>query len=209
MSTDDAEKLVRWLADRGDCELEPGLTTAELDRAQERFDIEMPPLWRRVLHLAHPVALPVPPRGDDGVLRWVPYPDWRLRDEDATQQLVDWPAEGVLFSAEYGSFWWRGWGERPSEKARRPAVAGERLAEAPRLTPLRSNWYVGSADDSPVFSIHQIDLYVPALSLADIPSGRTQDEVPNDQWPIGHVPFWSELHMWSQIGHLIDIDPSR
>jgi hypothetical protein len=84
----------------------------------------------------------------------------------------------------------------------RLAAARRRLAEVPRLTPLWGHTYVGPGDASPVFSIVQADLYVPALSLADLPAGRGQDAVPAERWPIGSVPFWSELHAYAQLGHL-------
>jgi hypothetical protein len=195
-----AEDLVRWLEGEGDCELEPGLSPAEIDRAESTLGIRMPSQWRRVLGLAHPVARAKPPRGADGVLRWTPYPDWRLRDEAYTAELVHRPAEGVRFDVEHSGFWWLDWGAPPVDVAGRLSVARARLAEAPRLTPLRGNWYVGPADDSPVFSIQQTDLYVPALSLADIVSGRDQSSVRPDDYPIGAVPFWSDLHAFSQLG---------
>lgn len=197
-----AEELARWLELDGECVLEPGLTAVEIERAERVFGIEMPPLWRRVLGLVHPVSLPVPPRDPDGVLRWRPYPDWRLRDESTTAQLVRQPVDGVLFDVEYKDFWWLDWGGIPSDLAGRLSVAGEMLARAPRLTPLHGNLYVGSTDDSPVFSIHQTDLYVPALSLADLVDGRGEKGLTPADYPIGRVRFWSELHRWSQIGHL-------
>jgi hypothetical protein len=84
--------------------------------------------------------------------------------------------------------------------------------------------YVGADDDSPVFSIVQGDLHIPALSLAELAelagtSGAGgellgaaadadaaeavvgQDAVPAEDYPIGAVPFWSELHAYSQFGH--------
>lgn len=194
-----AEDLVRWLERSGDCRLEPGLTPAEIDHAEQAFGIQMPPLWRRVLERVHPVSLPKPPRDTDGVLRWVAYPDWRLRDEPGTAQLVDRPVGGVMFDVEQNGFWWHAtWGEPPTELPRRLSVARERLAEVPRLTPLRGNLYVASTDESPVFSINQADLYVPALRLADLPSGPSQDVLSKTDYPWGDVPFWSDLHAWSQ-----------
>jgi hypothetical protein len=197
-----AEELAHWLARTGDCELEPGLTSAEIERAEGAFGLEMPPLWRRVLALVHAKSLPKPPRGPDGVLRWVPYPDWRLRDVAGTAELVRRPVDGVLFDVEHNDFWWSDWGEKPSDPAGRLSVARELLERAPRLTPLRGNHYVGPTDASPVFSINQTDLYVPALCLADLVHGRGQDGVAPENFPIGRVPFWSELHHWSQLGYL-------
>jgi hypothetical protein len=164
----------------------------------------MPPLWREVLSLVHPVELPEPPRSDDGVLRWTRFPDWRLRDIPATQRLVDGPVEGLLFDVEQNGFWWRSWGVAPEAIENRSAKARTELAQVPKLTPLWNHLYAGSTDDSPVFSIVQADLSVPALTLVAMVSESAQSEtdLPPEQYPVGNVPFWRLLHAYSQIGHL-------
>jgi hypothetical protein len=53
----------------------------------------------------------------------------------------------------------------------------------------------------PVFSVVQADLYVPALTLAGLLDGSSEDPVPAEEYPIGRVPFWSDLHAYSQIRH--------
>jgi hypothetical protein len=193
-------RLLDWLGARTDCELAPGLDEAELDRAEQVFGITMPPLWRAVLRRAHPV----PGLGAKRV-----YPDWRLGDEQGTHALVRRPVEGVLFDVEQNGFWWHDWGPAPGSAAERLALAGRHLATVPRLTPLMGHWYVGSEDDSPVFSIVQTDLYVPARTLADLPAGRSQDGVAPEEYPIGAVPFWSELHAYSALGHHADLPFAR
>lgn len=52
-----------------------------------------------------------------------------------------------------------------------------------------------------MYSIVQADLYVPYPTISDLPTGRNQDAVPLVDWPIGNVPFWSDLHAYSQLGH--------
>lgn len=208
MDADDQQRavdeLAGWLELNGDCELEPGLTAAEIERAEQVFSIEMPPLWRQVLEVVHPMSLPKPPRDPDGVLRWTQYPDWRLRDEAATAELSGRPVHGVLFDVEHNNFWWPDWGETPGDPPGRLAVATEMLARTPHLTPLFGNHYVGPTDDSPVFSINQTDLCVSALRLADLVNGRREESPTPADYPIGRVPFWSELHKWSQIGGSTD-----
>lgn len=199
---DVADALADWLRNDRDCRIEPGLTADELSRAQEAFGLAMPPLWQAVLQRVHPVDLPVPPRSPDGVLRHIRYPDWRLRDEPGTRGLVEAPVTGLLFDVEHSGFWWNEWGQRPASLEDRLRVARDRLAAVPRLTPLRGHWYVGSIDDSPVFSIVQADLYVPALTLNDLISGRSEEPLQVEDYPVGDVPFWSELHAYSQIGHM-------
>lgn len=199
-----ADSLADWLSRSPDCTLEPGLSQDELTRAQQVFGVAMPPLWQAVLRRSHPVELPAPPRSADGVKRHTPYPDWRLRDESGTRSMVESPVKGLLFDVEHNDFWWNEWGEPPSGSPDRLRVAEERLAAVPRLTPLWSHWYVGSTDDSPVFSIVQADLYVPALTLADLLTGRDESPLPVNAYPIGSVPFWSQLHAYSQVGHISD-----
>jgi hypothetical protein len=189
---DTTEGLLAWLRDRGDCELEPGLTLDELTRAQRVLRLTMPPRWRAVLLRAHPVA-----RTGSGAR----YPNWRSPDQPPTRDLVEAPERGVLFDVAENGFWWHGWGAAPADPDERLSLAEARLAEVPRLTPLVGHWYVGDSDDSPVFSIVQADLFVPALSLADLLDGRGQADVTESGYPIGTVPFWSELHAYSQLGH--------
>jgi hypothetical protein len=195
-------RIAEWLRSRSDCGVEDGLSEQELGRAEERSGITMPPLWRAVLRLAHPVALPKPPRDEDGVLRWTPFPDWRLRDEPGTRELVERPVLGILFDVEHNGFWWHDWGVAPTALSARIALAKARLATVPRLTPLWGHLYVADDDYSPVFSIVQTDLYTPALSLTQLVDGHDNGQLPLDQYPIGSVPFWSLLHAYSQIGHL-------
>jgi hypothetical protein len=196
-----AATFAEGLRARSDCLCEAGLTADDLRRAEDEFNIAMPPLWRSVLSLVHPVELPEPARGPDGVRRWTRFPDWRLRDLDATRAMVQWPVEGVLFDVANNGFWWRAWGEPPTDPGLRLADARSALADVPLLTPLWGHLYVGGDDASPVFSIVQADLYIPFATLMDLVSGRPQTDPPTDDYPIGEVPFWSLLHAYSQVGH--------
>lgn len=185
-------ELVEWLREQPSGTLTPGLTEAELVRAERAYGLSMPPLWRAVLGRTCPISRPGGPTA---------FPDWRREDDPDTRELVERPVRGLLFDVEENGFWWHGWGGAPKRVAQRVALARRRLAEVPRLTPLVGHLYVGPDDGSPVFSIVQADLYVRALSLADLPAGRDQREVSAERYPIGSVPFWSELHAYSQLGH--------
>lgn len=179
--------LVEWVRTRPDCRVEPGLGDEELARAEETFRIAFPPLWRQVLAEVHPMG--------------PAYPDWRRRG-DATGDVVEAPYEGLLFDVAESDFWWHAWGRRPRRAAQRLDVARARLRDVPRLVPIQGHWYVAPTDDSPVFSVVQADLYVPALTIADLATGRSQSATDVADWPIGDVPFWSELHAYGQVGHV-------
>jgi len=75
------------------------------------------------------------------------------------------------------------------------------FSEVPRLAPRWGHQHVAETDNSPVFSIVQADLYIPALTVLDLMSGAGQESVGADAYPVGHVPYWSDLHAYSQIGH--------
>jgi hypothetical protein len=180
---DGAEALLGW-AHRQGAVIGAGLDDDELAAAEAAYGVTFPPLWRRTLALGLPAGE-----------RW---PRWRDLDDDTTCAQVGWPVRGVLFDVEGNDFWWPGWGVRPDTPDERLAVARAELATVPRLAPLHGHRYVGPGDDTPVFSIWQTDLYVPALTLATLPTGPDEEHLPRSAYPIGDVPFWSALHAWSQ-----------
>jgi hypothetical protein len=148
-SPDVVAALAELVRSRSDCVCEPGLSQAELTRAETEFGLQFAPTWRAVLGQLHPVAPPIPRRDADGVRRWTAYPDWRIRDRVATQEMIDAPVGGLLFDVERNGFWWRAWGLPPSNTAERVAAARARLLEVPRLTPLWSHLYLAATDASP------------------------------------------------------------
>lgn len=188
------DRLVEWLDRHPGCSMGDGLSPAEIDAAERVLDIAIPPLWREVLRTVAPVPL----------VHGGPHcPGLGEPESPATRRWVESPVHGLLFDVEHNDFWWRAWGPRPDDASDRLAAARERLAEVPRLTPLVGHLYVAGHDDSPVFSIVQADLHVPATTLAGLTTGAGQDSVDIDRWPIGDVPFWSELHAYGQIGHTV------
>jgi hypothetical protein len=198
MDDQSIDALVAWV-ERQPCVVEPGLSDDEVRLAEAQHGIRFPTLWKAVLQRVHPVAVPEPPRRPDGVLDWTRWPDWRMRDREMTRFLLETPADGVLFDVERNGFWWHDWGPRPTAMTERLAAAGRRLAELPQLVPVCGHWFIGQADDSPVFSIVQTDLWVPAVSIACLATGEGEGDG-HLPYPIGDVPFWSRLHAWSQIG---------
>jgi hypothetical protein len=192
------DDLVQWVQQRPNTVLEPGLSDEELSAAQSALAIEFPVLWTDVLR----VVLPVDGDASQDKRAWPDWPDWRLRNFEHVHLRVHAPIEGLLFDVENSDFWWQAWGPMPDSPTARLRVAHQRLAEVPRLVPIYGHQYVATASSSPVFSIVQADLWMPAITLADLPLGRDQEAVPMEDWPIGGVPFWSELHAYGQAGHM-------
>jgi hypothetical protein len=189
--------IVDALRARLDLQCEQGLSSTEATLAEQQFGVRFPPLWRQVLRVVHPVALPVPPRDSDGVLRWTAVPDWRGRDLESTRALIEAPVDGVLFDVEMNGFWWPEWGARPRRRVDRIAAAREHLGRAPRLVPLWNHLFVSSDDGAPVLSIVQTDLYSPAACLAELLcDGDLHGPAEAGQ----RIEFWSDLLDWSQGG---------
>ncbi|MFC4069913.1 hypothetical protein [Actinoplanes subglobosus] len=190
-----ARRIAEWLSAWPHRAAEPGLSDTELHRAEETFELTFPPLLREVLTLIHPIRRPVAPQ--PGIHQSPStIPDWRLRDVERTRLLIDIPADGVLFDVEDedNDFWWHAWGPRPETLPERMAVAERELARVPRLIPLMGHLYVAASDDSPVFSVIQTRVYLYAVSLADLGDDEARTAaIRSATWPVGTVPFWSEL----------------
>jgi hypothetical protein len=196
------DELVAMLDADERCTLEPGLGEQELVAAEQELGHPLPALWRRVLEQVHPFQLPQPPRDADGVLRWTRFPDWRLRDVEALRWMLAGPVDGVLFHVREG-FWWTPWSEPPADVEHRVALAGNLLAQAPKLTPLWAHWYLTGGDDPSVLSVASTDLCMPALQLSALPAGRRWEEDEDvAAYPLTDEPFWGLLHAWSQVGHV-------
>jgi hypothetical protein len=188
-----AGRIAEWLSTGPNRVGEPGLSEAELCRAEETFGLTFPPLLREVLALVHPVPRPIFPQPG---LHQAPSQvvDWRLRDVERTRTLVGVPADGVLFDVEENDFWWNAWGPPPEAIPERMAVAERELARVPRLIPLIGDLYVASSDDSPVFSLIQTRAALYSVSFADLGDDAARTAAMRSAaWPVGTVPFWSEL----------------
>lgn len=186
-------RIAEWLSTGPHRVGEPGLSEAELRRAEETFGLAFPPLLREVLALVHPVPRQIAPQ--PGIYQAPSQvPDWRLRDVERTRTLIGIPADGVLFDVEENDFWWNAWGPRPEATPERLTVAKRELARVPGLIPLFGHLCVSASDDSPVFSLIQTRVSLYAVTLADLGDDEARTAaVQSATWPVGTVPFWSEL----------------
>jgi hypothetical protein len=72
------------------CDIDPGLTAAELSRIETAFGLEFADDHRAFLNAGLPVNTGMPPP-QPGVIYTHPrpWPDWRHGDHDSLQQLLD------------------------------------------------------------------------------------------------------------------------
>jgi hypothetical protein len=131
----------------------PGYTQAELDEAQERFELHFPPDLVALLREHRP------PGGHD----WT-------GDEEPIRRMIAWPLDGLLFDVEMDGLWWPEWGERPPGEAERTEVVTAVIQAAPRLIPIYSQRFIPAEPHepgNPVFSVHQSDIIFYGSNLQD------------------------------------------
>jgi hypothetical protein len=159
-----------------------GYTQAELNRAQEKFDLAFPPDLIALLRERRPA---------DGH-------DWA--DDVAIRRALDWPFESLVAFLDLNpAWWWPEWGERPASAYGRKEVLQSVVARAPKLIPLIAHRYLPEQpheSGNPVFSLMGADVIYYGVDLADYFerefAGIPRIYEPLRQ-PIKHIPFWSDL----------------
>jgi hypothetical protein len=156
-----------------------GYTQAELDTAQQRFDLVFPPDLVALLRDRRPL------QGHD----WA--------DEAAIRRMLEWPLRGLLTSVERGFLWWREWGERPDSQNAREEVVRSVVSRAPKLIPLIGHRYLPEQPHeagNPVFSLRHSDVIYCGANLADY-FDREFEGWDHHPLPaqIKYIPFWSDL----------------
>ncbi|CAL5088014.1 unnamed protein product [Urochloa decumbens] len=104
----------------------PGLTDAELARAEAEFGFTFPPDLRAVLAL--------------GVPSGAGFPDWRGRK--GLRAALDLPAAAASLQIARGALWPRSWGRRPADPDRAMRLARAAIRRAPLLVPLFDRCYL-------------------------------------------------------------------
>lgn len=154
-----------------------GYTLAELEAAQERYQLRFPPDLIELLLDRRPV---------DG---W----DWRNDDAGIRSALAH-PLDGLLFDLEHNDLWWPEWGDRPASAPERAEVLIAIVGAAPRLIPLIAHRYIpetSSEAGNPVFSVMQADVIYYGANLTEYFANEF-----GGTYRIGsprRIPFWSEL----------------
>ncbi len=171
----------RTLVNQLPLEFDPGLTDAEVESVQQRFEFRFPPDLRAFLQTALP--------------RGLQCPDWRAGHEARLRDWLDQPRQGILFDVEYSDYWHPDWGIRPCMLDVALDVTSEAVRAAPRLIPIFAHRMIPEEPHeagNPVFSVHQTDIIYYGFDLADYL--RNEFNLPGRApWPeaIRPVRFWS------------------
>ncbi|MEM7061777.1 MAG: SMI1/KNR4 family protein [Cyanobacteria bacterium P01_B01_bin.77] len=151
----DSSQLVATLKTHG-VQFSDGLSERETVAVEELFGFTFPVDLRAFLQTALPTGKH--------------FPNWRACDVMYLTDWLDLPREGVLFDVAYNGFWLREWGERPTDLADANAIVNKLLDDAPKLIPIYMHRMMPSEPSdagNPVFSVHQTDIIVCGVDLAD------------------------------------------
>lgn len=189
----------RRLADLGETEIAPGLTSTELARIEREYGFEFADDHRAFLAECLPFN-PKPLVSDKHVVHaWEkPWPDWRHGDPKELREQLGWPGEGMLFDVEHNGVWHPSWGSRPANMTEALAKARAFLAQAPKLIPVYGHRYLPSGHGTyghPVLSIWQSDIIIYGTDLDDYIKqefGGVGRIINADWTPPAMVPFWSD-----------------
>jgi hypothetical protein len=156
-----------------------GYTAAELDAAQERYDLAFPPDLIALLREQRPTQ---------------GY-DWRT-DDAAIREMLRRPLDGLLFDVEHNVLWLPEWGERPPTPQARAEVVAQAVARAPKLIPIFGHRYLPAEPHeagNPVFSVVQSDIIYYGVDLADYFEREFGDPRRPLPRPAKRIAFWSDF----------------
>ena len=159
-------------------EFQAGLTDAEVDQVENKFNFSFPPDLRSFLQANVPL--------------WN-SPRWQTASVEEIQKWLDGPMEGVLWDVEHNEFWFPEWGARPQDLADALGLASAKIREAPMLIPILGHRYMPAQPNeagNPVLSIHQTDIIYYGFDLEDYL--RHEFDLPRKDWPaqVKHIEFW-------------------
>jgi hypothetical protein len=195
-------EAAQLLAAFGGVRIGPGLTDAELDRAEREFGFAFAEDHRAFLRAGLPLDdLDAVVPDDYSLWPYHKWPDWRDGDREELRRALAWPVRGILFDVESNGFWTGAWGPRPAALPAALSLAQSRLARLPPLVPVYMHRYLPSGRGShghPVLSVWQADTLFYGDDLADYVARDFSED--RHATPAGRratradlVPFWSDL----------------
>lgn len=176
-----------YLIERG-VDFNPGLTEAELLKAERRYSFVFPPDLRWWL------------------ANWLPisdkFPDWDECPPSLEVQL-NWPTEGILYDVVFNHYWRDAWGDRQTSEDAVVALARNHLRSVPKLIPVWNHSYLTeypAQEGNPVLSVYQTDVIYRGRTLADYFFWllHKEEELSEEDYPVyseayPYIPFWSDL----------------
>ncbi len=129
---------------------ESGLTEDEFKFIEDLYGIKFPPDLKLFLGIALPIS--------NNFVNWRDYSEQNIIK---IREKIEWPLEGMIFDIEANSFWYDGWGQKPSSLEVAVGICKREFKNVPQMIPICSHRYISSKpfeENNPVFSIYQTDI---------------------------------------------------
>jgi len=182
------EKIKKILKNNN-IQLNVGMTSAEIIRAEEFYDIEFPKDMKEMLMNFVPVSN-----------RFYNWNDYFEENVSKIKYMLEWPYDGIIFDIENSNFWLEEFGERPENIEERIQIfkkyINQNRNQIPKLIPIFAHRYVvsGKYADYPILSVYQTDIIYYGYNLLDYFehefNNKNNFNIIRD---IKEVPFWSYL----------------
>eukprot|EP01018_Ginkgo_biloba_P030007 Gb_32619 [translate_table: standard] len=150
-----AKKVIERLK-KCEVSVEKGLSDEEFARVEAEFRFTFPPDLRAILQEGLPVG--------------IGFPDWRSGGSQQLRMRLNLPVAGLSYEVARGRFWWKQWGQRPTDTENAVKIARNALRKVPILVPLYGHCYIPSSPDlagNPGLFVYQNDVFYCGYDLAD------------------------------------------
>lgn len=167
---------------------EDGLSEQEFAAIEAAYSFRFPDDLKLFLGYALPVS-----KG------WV---NWRSREKETIDHLMEWPLHGICFDIEHDAFWLADWGQKPSTLKEAFAIAARHVALAPKLIPIYSHRFMPdfpTEAGNPIYSVYQTDIIFYGRDLEDYLRNEFKQAfgtMKMSEHMIADfrvIPFWSDL----------------
>ena len=152
-----------------------GLTPAEIDALEIKYNIKFTPDHRLFLEILHTIDKLEPyeytesPEEDADVFIEHHHFFYNWNDEQTIEEKSHWAYDTIFYDvAEEDGVWLKSWGERPKNKKEQEKIFAEWYNKAPKLLPIKAHRFIVSeplASDNPILSIWGSDTIVYGWNL--------------------------------------------
>ena len=181
---------VRRLREKG-VEFDEGLSNAELDQIQKRYELKFPADLIEFLSVGLPISKNFP--------NWRAGTTARAEGPKPIEEILERPAKGILFDVQHNEFWLPSWGNRPASTDDALDEASRHIALAPKLIPLWGHRYLPSEpaeSGNPVLSVMQTDIVYYGVDLIAYFAREFRIEsltAANGKRAQRRIRFWSDI----------------
>ncbi|MGI8869634.1 MAG: hypothetical protein ACR2F6_12465 [Mycobacteriales bacterium] len=188
-----------------------GLSDAEIDAVEQRYDLSFRPDHRLFLRVLHTTTMPERtiahlPDGGTELIDAPGFYDWQ-NDEAEIRRRLRLPIERLdidEIATISDPYWPAVWGSPPPTGGARRQQLAERLAAAPRLVPIFGHRYVvgGGGDTAAVLSVVDYDIIIMAPDLETYLLKELGDLIGDEEMDVPMRPWQQEIPFW---GGLIEL----